>query len=74
MDQSDGKNDALINGAKCMCVCAHCREQSMVDIAIVIDFLQQEIKWSCNACGEQNVMRGWTEFRSTPFPRIRTQR
>lgn len=74
MDQGDGKNDAVINSVQCMCVCRHCREQSLGKLAVIFDFIQQEIKISCPSCGEQNVMRGWTEFRSTPFPKIRTQR
>lgn len=74
MDQGNGQNDVVADSARCMCVCAHCKAQSISNIAVIFDFVQQEIKWSCSECGEQNVMRGWTEFRSAPLPRIRTQR
>jgi transposase-like protein len=74
LDKDNGQNGDVVNVAKCMCVCAYCKKESVSDLAIIFDFIQQEIKWSCPDCGEQNVFRGWSEFRSTPFPRIRTQR
>ena len=75
MDKSNEDNDIQLNKNVTMCVCEHCKKEMVgVNNGIIFDFLQKEIKWSCGNCGEQNLFRGWSEFRSHPFPRIRTQR
>jgi hypothetical protein len=74
MDQDNGSDDSVVRRDKCLCVCQHCKSEALSNINLIIDFVQQEIKWSCTSCGEQNIFRGWNEFRSKPFPKIRTQR
>jgi hypothetical protein len=74
MDKDNDADDVSVRIGKSMCVCMHCKHEAIGNNIIIFDFVQQEIKWSCEKCGEQNVFRGWSEFRSKPFPKIRTQR
>lgn len=74
MDKDNDTNDVSLTRRNSMCICMHCKHESVGNNVVIFDFVQQEIKWSCSDCGEQNVFRGWSEFRSKPFPKIRTQR